>query len=223
VILFSGGLDSTTLLALASTQGWRVHALTVLYGQRHAVEVEAARRIAKQWNVTQHVELDVDLSAFGGSALTSDMPVPKGRDAASMQAGIPATYVPARNTVFLSLALAWAETLSTADIMIGVNAIDYSGYPDCRPAFVQAFEALANLATEAGVDGARFRVHTPLIELSKREIIELGMRLGVNYAETYSCYDPAPDGAACGACDACVLRRKGFVDARVDDPTRYRL
>lgn len=221
VVLFSGGLDSTTLLALAAHDNWRPHALTLRYGQRHAFEVDAARRTAQRWNVARHIELDIDLSAFGGSALTADIDVPKDRSADAMSSDIPVTYVPARNTVFLSLALAWAETLGASDIMIGVNAIDYSGYPDCRPGFIQAFETLANLATKAGVEGARFRVHTPFIDASKREIIELGTRLGVDYAETFSCYDPAPDGGACGRCDACLLRRKGFADAGIPDPTRY--
>jgi 7-cyano-7-deazaguanine synthase len=221
-LLFSGGLDSTTLLALASTEGWRVHALTLRYGQRHAFELDAARRTARRWNVERHLELSVDLAALGGSALTADIAVPKGRSEGEMGAGIPVTYVPARNTVFLSLALAWAETIGAADIFIGVNALDYSGYPDCRPEFIEAFEAMANLATKAGVGGAtQLRVHAPLIALSKREIVELGTRLGVDYADTASCYDPAPDGAACGECDACVLRRKGFAEAGLIDPVRY--
>jgi 7-cyano-7-deazaguanine synthase len=221
-LLFSGGLDSTTLLALASTEGWRVHALTLRYGQRHVFELDAARRTARRWNVERHLELSVDLAALGGSALTADIAVPKGRSEGEMGAGIPVTYVPARNTVFLSLALAWAETIGAADIFIGVNALDYSGYPDCRPEFIEAFEAMANLATKAGVGGAtQLRVHAPLIALSKREIVELGTRLGVDYADTASCYDPAPDGAACGECDACVLRRKGFAEAGLIDPVRY--
>jgi 7-cyano-7-deazaguanine synthase len=222
VLLFSGGLDSTTLLSLALQHGWRVHALTVQYGQRHEVETAAARRIARDAGVAAHVVTGVDLRAFGGSALTADIAVPRGRSAEAIGTGIPVTYVPARNTVLLSLALAWAEVLGARDLFIGVNAIDYSGYPDCRPEFVRAFESLANVATRAAVEGgARFTVHTPLIDLSKKEIVELGTRLGVDYAATVSCYDPAPDGSACGECDACRLRRKGFVDAGVADPTRY--
>lgn len=199
-----------------------MHALTLRYGQRHAFELDAARRTAERWRVARHLEMDVDLAAFGGSALTADIAVPKHRTTPQINAAIPVTYVPARNTVFLSLALAWAETLGASDLFIGVNALDYSGYPDCRPEFIEAFETMANLATKAGVGGAtRFRVHAPLIALSKREIVELGTRLGVEYGDTSSCYDPAPDGAACGACDACILRRKGFVDAGIPDPTRY--
>ena len=221
VVLFSGGLDSTTVLALATRNDWRVHALTVNYGQRHAYELTAARRTVAHWGVAAHRELDVDLRAFGGSALTSGIAVPRSADG-RIGSGIPVTYVPARNTVLLSLALAWAEALGAADIMIGVNALDYSGYPDCRPEFVRAFEALANVATKAGVEGTtRFRVHAPLIDLSKRQIIELGISLGVDYGDTSSCYDPAPDGAACGECDACMLRRKGFAEAGITDPVRY--
>lgn len=222
MLLFSGGLDSTTLLALASRNGWRVHALTIRYGQRHAAELEAARTIAQRWDVARHVVLDIDLRAFGGSALTSHIAVPKERDAKTMGADIPVTYVPARNTIFLSLALAWTETLRAADLFIGVNALDYSGYPDCRPEYVRAFERLANLATKAGVEGTtQFRVHTPLIDMTKRDIVQLGSRLGVDFAATWSCYDPAPDGRACGTCDACVLRQKGFADAGIADPIRY--
>ncbi len=222
VLLLSGGLDSTTLLALATRAGWRVNALTMRYGQRHAREVEVARKVAERHGVVQHVVADIDLRAFGGSALTSDVAVPKGRDTTSMREGIPVTYVPARNTIFLSFALAWAEVLGAADIFIGVNALDYSGYPDCRPEYVRAFETMANLATRAGVEGtARYNVHTPLIALSKREIVELGTSLGVDFSLTTSCYDPAPDGAACGECDACQLRRKGFAEAGIEDPTRY--
>jgi 7-cyano-7-deazaguanine synthase len=221
IVLFSGGLDSTTVLALATKTGWRVHALTVNYGQRHAHELDVARRSAALWRVTGHTEIDVDLRVLGGSALTSDTTVPKHGDGHATT-GIPVTYVPARNTVLLALALAKAETVGAADIMLGVNAVDYSGYPDCRPEFVRAFESLANLATKAGVEGtARFRIHAPLIEMSKRQIIELGVSLGVDYAATSSCYDPTPDGAACGACDACVLRLRGFADAGLTDPARY--
>jgi 7-cyano-7-deazaguanine synthase len=222
VLLFSGGLDSTTLLALVAHNEWRVHALTVRYGQRHANETEAARRLAALYGVASHVVVDVDLRAFGGSALTSDTAVPKGRSDAEMASGIPVTYVPARNTVFLSLALAFAESIGASDLFIGVNAIDYSGYPDCRPEYIRAFEAMANLGTKAGVEGtAKFRVHTPLLDKSKRQIVELGTKLGVDFSQTWTCYDPSPDGAACGACDACVLRKKGFAEAGIADPTRY--
>jgi 7-cyano-7-deazaguanine synthase len=222
VLLLSGGLDSTTVLALASRDGWHVHALSVRYGQRHEHELAAARRIAARYGVAQHIVADVDLRAFGGSALTADIAVPKGRDAQAMGADIPVTYVPARNTVFLSLALAWSEVVGASDIFIGVNALDYSGYPDCRPEFIRAFETMANRGTRAGVEGtSRFTVHTPLIALSKGEIVRLGASLGVDYADTTSCYDPSPDGAACGTCDACVLREKGFAEAGVADPTRY--
>lgn len=220
VVLVSGGLDSTTVLAIAVKEGFRAHALTVRYGQRHEIETEAARRIAKRWRVAEHSIIDVDLRAFGGSALTDDIPVPKDRDLRA-EDGIPATYVPARNTVFLSLALAWAEVIEARDIFIGVNSLDYSGYPDCRPEFIDAFERLANVGTKAGVEGARFRVHTPLITLNKREIIERGIALGVDYADTLSCYDPSVDGAACGTCDSCQLRLRGFREAGMTDPARY--
>jgi 7-cyano-7-deazaguanine synthase len=222
VVLLSGGLDSATVLAAARNNGFRCHALTVAYGQRHAAEVEAARRVAAALGAADHRVFSIDLRAFGGSALTADLPVPRDRSAEEMTAGIPVTYVPARNTVFLSLALAWAETLGAYDVYIGVNAVDYSGYPDCRPEFVRAFEELANLATRAGVEGrGRFRIHAPLIHLSKAEIIGLGQALGVDYGLTHSCYDPAPDGAACGRCDSCRIRRDGFAAAGVPDPTRY--
>ena len=224
VLLLSGGLDSTTLLALARRDGFEVHALSFRYGQRHAHELEAARRAATRYGAADHKVADIDLRLFGGSALTADLPVPKDRDAAAMGSGIPVTYVPARNTIFLSFALAWAEVLGARDIFIGVNARDYSGYPDCRPEFIAAFERMARLATRAGVEGSEhesLRVRTPLMQLQKREIIALGMELGVDYRETTSCYDPASDGAACGRCDACLLRRKGFIELGVDDPTRY--
>ncbi|MBE0593818.1 MAG: 7-cyano-7-deazaguanine synthase QueC [Gemmatimonadales bacterium] len=222
VVLLSGGVDSTTTLAIARSQGFEPYALTLAYGQRHAGEIEAARRVARELGVTRHVVTTIDLRAFGGSALTDDIAVPKDRSAAEMEEGIPVTYVPARNTVFLSFALAWAETLGARDIFIGVNALDYSGYPDCRPAFIEAFQRMANLATKAGVEGTDgFRVHTPLIALSKAEIIRRGLELGVDYARTTSCYDPSPDGAACGHCDACALRLKGFAEAGVMDPIRY--
>jgi 7-cyano-7-deazaguanine synthase len=221
VVLLSGGLDSATCLAWAQGQGFDCHTVAIDYGQRHRVELEAARTVASARGVTDHRELKVDLRAIGGSALTADLPVPKGREESAMAADIPVTYVPARNTVFLALALGMAETLGARDLVAGMNALDYSGYPDCRPEFVSAFERLANLATKAGTEGAQFRVHTPLMELDKAGIIRLGVALGVDYALTHSCYDPAPDGAACGTCDSCQLRRRGFLAAGVPDPTRY--
>jgi 7-cyano-7-deazaguanine synthase len=222
VLLLSGGLDSTTLLALASRDGWNVHALTMRYGQRHSSEIEAARRIAGRYNVAQHIVADIDLRAFGGSALTSEIDVPKARTSEAIGKGIPVTYVPARNTIFLSFALAWAEALHASDIFIGVNALDYSGYPDCRPGYIRAFETMANLATKAGVEGtSTFRIHTPLITHSKADIVKLGAELNVDFAATQSCYDPGHDGAACGECDACQLRKKGFLEAGVTDPTHY--
>jgi 7-cyano-7-deazaguanine synthase len=222
VVLLSGGLDSATALAVARRDGFRCHALTIAYGQRHTAELEAARRVASALGVVEQRVVALDLRAFGGSALTADIPVPLDRTPETMSAGIPITYVPARNTVFLSLALAWAEVLGSFDIYLGVNFVDYSGYPDCRPEFIAAFEQLANLATKAGVENkGRFRIHAPLIQLSKAEIIRLGASLGVDYAMTHSCYDPAADGAACGRCDSCVLRRAGFEAAGIADPTRY--
>jgi 7-cyano-7-deazaguanine synthase len=225
VLLLSGGLDSTTLLALAASQGYAIHALSVGYGQRHASELDAARKIAAQYRVVQHVVSTIDLRAFGGSALTSDEDVPKDRDIAASES-IPVTYVPARNTIFLSLALAWAEVLDARDIFIGVNALDYSGYPDCRPEFISAFEKMAQLATRAGVEAdasePAMRIRTPLIEMTKREIIELGLSLGVDYSMTTSCYDPDADGRACGRCDACQLRLRGFSEAGSKDPAPYR-
>ena len=222
VLLLSGGLDSTTLLALATKEGYTVNALTFRYGQRHEAEIERAKAVATRYGVSRHVIADIDLRPFGGSALTSDIAVPKDRGAVERGHGIPVTYVPARNTIFLSFALAWAEVLGANDIFIGVNAVDYSGYPDCRPQFIRAFESLANLATKAGVEGAtRIAVRTPLIDMSKRDIVALGLSLGVDFAMTTSCYDPAPDGAACGRCDACQLRLKGFAGAGVPDPVRY--
>jgi 7-cyano-7-deazaguanine synthase len=210
------------LLALASAEGYAVHALTFRYGQRHAHEVEAARRIADRFAVRQHVIADIDLRMFGGSALTSDAEVPKDRLPAELSTGVPITYVPARNTIFLSFALAWAEVLGSQDIFIGVNALDYSGYPDCRPEYIRAYERMANLATRAGAeDHMAISIRTPLIDLAKREIIQLGQRLGVDYALTTSCYDPAPDGAACGHCDACQLRLRGFREVGTADPARY--
>jgi len=222
VILLSGGLDSATTLAMARQQGFVLHALSFRYGQRHAVELEAAAAVARQLGVTQHAIAEIDLRFIGGSALTSDLAVPKGRSPAAMAREIPVTYVPARNTIFLSYALAWAEVLGAVDIFIGVNALDYSGYPDCRPEYVAAFQQLANLATRAGVEGGRqLRIHTPLIHLSKREIIAAGLALGVDYALTRSCYDPAPGGLACGQCDSCVLRLMGFRENGLEDPAPY--
>jgi 7-cyano-7-deazaguanine synthase len=216
VVLLSGGLDSYTAAAIAKGQGFTLHALTVRYGQRHAREVDAARRVAAALGVAAHLVLDLDLRGIGGSALTSEVPVPLDRDLSA--ADIPSTYVPARNTIFLSLALGWAEVLNARDLVIGVNALDYSGYPDCRPEFIRAFESLAALATRAGVEGARFRVHTPLMALTKADIIRRGLELGLDYGLTHSCYDPAPDGAACGRCDSCVLRARGFAEAGAPDP-----
>lgn len=214
VLLLSGGLDSTTVLALATEAGYAVNALTFRYGQRHGIEIDRARRIAERYRVARHVVVDIDLRLFGGSALTADLAVPKDRDAATMAEGIPITYVPARNTIFLSFALAWAEVLGASDLLIGVNALDYSGYPDCRPAYIAAYEQMANLATKAGVEGtARTRILTPLIDCSKADIIRTGLGLGVNYDETISCYDPEGDGTPCGRCDACALRAKGFAEA----------
>lgn len=214
VVLLSGGLDSTTVLALATEAGYAVNALTFRYGQRHGIEIARARAIAAQWRVARHVVVDIDLRTFGGSALTADIDVPKDRDTATMGEGIPVTYVPARNTIFLSFALAFAETLGAGDILIGVNALDFSGYPDCRPAYIAAFEAMANLATKAGVEGsARTRILTPLMHLDKAGIIRAGRALGVDYTMTISCYDPSPAGEPCGHCDACLLRAKGFAEA----------
>lgn len=221
VVLLSGGLDSTTTLALAAKAGYQAHALTFRYGQRHELEVEAARQIAATFKVQQHVVADIDLAMFGGSALTDDIEVPKGRGEIEMSDGIPITYVPARNTIFLSFALAWAEVLNVSDIFIGINAVDYSGYPDCRPEFVGAFEHLASLATKAGVEGQHLRVHAPLIDLTKDEIIRRGLNLGVDYGLTRSCYDPNESGAACGDCDSCQLRLAGFATVGIEDPAPY--
>jgi len=214
--LLSGGLDSATAGAMARADGFELYALTVAYGQRHRVELDSARRVARALGVARHLELSLDLAAFGGSALTSDTAVPK--DRALDEPGVPATYVPARNTVFLSLALAWAESLAAFDIVVGVNALDYSGYPDCRPAFIEAFEHLASVATKAGVEGSMFRVHTPLMALSKADIIRRGLALGVDYGITHSCYDPDPDGLPCGHCDSCIIRANGFAECGVPDP-----
>jgi 7-cyano-7-deazaguanine synthase len=224
VVLLSGGLDSTTVLAAALSDGYDVHALSFRYGQRHAVELRAAERIASWYGVRHHRVIDIDLRAFGGSSLTSDIPVPKDRDvsAPAQDQAIPSTYVPARNTIFLSFALAYAEVVGATDIFIGVNALDYSGYPDCRPEYIEAFERVARFATRAGVEGsAPFRLHAPLLRLTKQGIIELGLSLGVDYSLTTSCYDPAPDGAACGHCDACQLRLKGFAENGMSDPVAY--
>lgn len=222
VVLLSGGLDSTTTLAIAQRDGYDAHAMTFRYGQRHEVEVDAARRIAKAAHVSDHVIVDIDLRSFGGSALTSDIAVPKHRIGHATGQGIPITYVPARNTIFLSFALAWAEVLQSRVIYIGVNAVDYSGYPDCRPEYIAAYERMANLATRAGVEGATLRVVTPLIDKTKGEIIRTGVSLGVDYALTSSCYDPTVHGVACGHCDSCLLRLKGFAEAGLKDPIRYR-
>ncbi len=216
VLLLSGGLDSYTAGAIARAEGFRLYAMTVRYGQRHAQELDAARAVAAALAVARHIVIDVDLSAFGGSSLTSDAPVPKDRRLDATD--IPSTYVPARNTVFLSLALGWAEVLGAHDLFIGVNALDYSGYPDCRPEYIAAFEELASLATARGVRGERFRVHAPLQHMTKADIIRRGLTLGVNYALTHSCYDPAPDGRACGRCDSCVLRGAGFAELGIVDP-----
>jgi 7-cyano-7-deazaguanine synthase len=222
VLLLSGGVDSTTTAAIALHEGFDVHALSVRYGQRHAVELEAARRVAERLGIRQHVIVDLDLRAFGGSALTADVSVPKDTPLAEIGARIPATYVPARNTIFLSLALAWAETLGARDIFFGANALDYSGYPDCRPEYLEAYARMADLATRAGVEeGVRLRIHAPLLRLTKAEIVTRGVALGLDYGITSSCYDPAGDGAACGRCEACLLRLKGFAEAGLPDPARY--
>jgi 7-cyano-7-deazaguanine synthase len=215
VVLLSGGLDSYTAAAILKSEGYRLYALSVRYGQRHIRELEAARRVAEALGVERHLELSVDLSSIGGSALTGNIDVPKGR---VIDDRIPVTYVPARNTVLLSLALAWAEALSISDIGIGANALDYSGYPDCRPEYMHAFESMANLATKAGIEGARFRIHAPLMQLGKAQIIRRGLSLGLDYSLTHSCYDPRDDGRPCGRCDSCVLRAKGFAEAGVSDP-----
>jgi 7-cyano-7-deazaguanine synthase len=222
VVLLSGGMDSATTAAIALQEGFDVHALSVRYGQRHAVELDAARRVAERLGIRRHVIVDLDLRAFGGSALTGNMPVPKDTPLAEIGARIPPTYVPARNTIFLSLALAWAETLGARDIFFGANALDYSGYPDCRPEYLEAFARMADLATRAGVEeSARLRIHTPLLRLTKAEIVARGLALGLDYGVTSTCYDPAADGAACGRCEACLLRLKGFQEAGLPDPARY--
>jgi 7-cyano-7-deazaguanine synthase len=222
VVLVSGGLDSATTLAIACERGFECCALTFRYGQRHGVEVEAAQRVVAAQHVTQHVYVDIDLRLFGGSALTADLAVPKARSLEEIGKGIPVTYVPARNTIFLAFALAWAETLSCNDIFIGVNSLDYSGYPDCRPEFIEAFQQLANLATKAGAEGRQhLTIHTPLIHWTKAEIIRHGIALGVDFGLTSSCYDPSPEGVPCGQCDSCLLRQKGFMENGLADPLRY--
>jgi 7-cyano-7-deazaguanine synthase len=222
VVLLSGGLDSATTTAIAHAEGFGVYALSFRYGQRHSMELEAARRVADRLGVVKHVVATIDLALFGGSALTADIPVPKGRDLEAMSHGIPVTYVPARNTIFLSFALAWAEVLGAEDIFIGVNALDYSGYPDCRPEYIEAYQRMADLATAAGVEGRqRVTIHTPLLYLTKAEIIRRGMELGVDYSLTITCYEPSLGGEACGACDACLLRLRGFEEAGLTDPAPY--
>ncbi len=221
VVLLSGGLDSSTVLAIAADEGFALHAISFRYGQRHAVELEAAREIASRAGVRRHVEAEIDLRMFGGSALTAEIEVPKERELAAMSDGIPVTYVPARNTVFLSFALAWAEVLGADDVFIGVNALDYSGYPDCRPEYITAYAQMANLATKRGVEGHRLTIHTPLIDLTKAQIIKRGLELGVDYSLTRSCYDPTPAGEACGSCDSCQLRLRGFAANGISDPAPY--
>jgi len=222
VVLLSGGLDSATALAVALAEGFEVYAMSFRYGQRHAVELESARRIAEAYALEKHLVVDIDLRAIGGSALTDQIEVPKRRSSLEMSSAIPVTYVPARNTIFLSFALAWAERLSAQDIFIGVNALDYSGYPDCRPEYIEAFENMANLATREGVEGRmRLKINTPLIAMTKAEIIKTGIKLGVDYSLTHSCYDPGVDGLACGRCDSCLLRLRGFAEAGTADPLRY--
>lgn len=222
VVLSSGGLDSTTAIAIAKSEGYEIYSLSFRYGQRHVIELEAAQRVAEALGARKHMVIDLDLRKIGGSALTDKMDVPKARSEEEMNKGIPITYVPARNTIFLSHALAWAEVLEASDIFIGVNAIDYSGYPDCRPLYIRAFENMANLALKAAVEGRiKINIRTPLIQMSKAEIIRRGVELGVDYRLTHSCYDPSPQGKACGQCDSCLIREKGFREARIPDPTIY--
>jgi 7-cyano-7-deazaguanine synthase len=222
VVLLSGGLDSATVLAIAKNQGYDIFALSFNYGQRHDIELRCAEKIAKQFGAEKHIIIDIDLRKFGGSALTADIDVPKNRSGEASNGAIPITYVPARNTIFLSFALAWAEVIGSADIFIGVNSVDYSGYPDCRPEFIDAYQAMANTAIKAAVEGdMRIKIHTPLMNMSKAEIILCGTKLGVNYSDTITCYDPAVDGRSCGECDACILRKKGFQNAGIPDPTQY--
>jgi len=222
IVLSSGGIDSTTAMAIAKHDGFKIYSLSFFYGQRHAFELNAAQKVANAIGVTEHLVLNIDLTPIGGSSLTGNIDVPKDRGEQEMTREIPVTYVPARNTIFLSFALAWAEVLKSSDIFIGVTAIDYSGYPDCRPEYIEAFERMANLATKAGVEGTtKIRIRTPLIRLTKAQIIQKGIELGVDYGLTHSCYDPSPQGLACGKCDSCFLRRKGFKEAGVSDPTGY--
>jgi 7-cyano-7-deazaguanine synthase len=223
VVLLSGGLDSSTTLAIANSQGYALYALTFRYGQKHEIEIEAAKKVAAHLAVAQHIIADINLRIFGGSALTGDMEVPKARQMEEISDGIPVTYVPARNTILLSFALAWAETLPATDIFIGVNAVDYSGYPDCRPEYIEAYQRMANLATRVGVEGKqKLTIHAPLIFMSKAKIIKTGVKMGVDYSLTNTCYDPTPDGIPCGECDACILRLKGFKEAGMEDPLKYR-
>lgn len=221
VVLLSGGLDSTTLLAYAKDKGFDCHAISFSYGQRHQTELACAKEIANSYAVTDHKVIKIDLRAFGGSALTTEMKVPKGRSMAEMDKEIPITYVPARNTIFLSFALAYAEVVSACDIFIGVNAVDYSGYPDCRPEYIEAYETMANLATKSGIEGQKLKINTPLLNLKKSEIIKLGLDIGVDYAKTFTCYDPNEAGISCGSCDSCLLRKKGFQDLGISDPIEY--
>ncbi len=221
VVLCSGGVDSTTVLAIAQEQGYSLYSLSFCYGQRHKIELSAARKVAQAFNVARHLILDIDLGKIGGSALTENVEVPKDRSLNDIAGGIPTTYVPARNTIFLSYALAWAEVLNIYDIFIGVTAVDYSGYPDCRPEYIEAFETMANLATKTGVERRMIRINAPLIHLSKAQIIKKGRQMGVDYSLTHSCYDPTMDGKACGRCDSCKLRRKGFQEAGIVDPASY--
>lgn len=222
VVLLSGGIDSATTLAIAKKQGYKIYAISFDYGQRHSTELEKAAKIAELFKTEKHVVVEIDLRKFGGSALTDSIPIPKDRKENEISQGIPPTYVPARNTIFLSLALGWAEILEAEDIFIGVNAIDYSGYPDCRPEYIEAFQKMASLATKAGVEGkSKIKIHTPLIKMSKTEIIKKGTELGVDFSLTHSCYDPLPSGNPCGRCDSCILRLKGFHDAGIKDPLKY--
>lgn len=222
VVLSSGGIDSTTVMAIAKQEGFEIYSLSFFYGQRHSFELDAARKVADTLGVAEHLVINIDLKKIGASALTEDIEVPKDRDEQKMAEQIPVTYVPARNTIFLSYALAWAEVLQTSDIFIGVNSIDYSGYPDCRPEYIKAFEHMANLATKAGVEGlTKIKIRVPLIHMTKAQIIKRGIELAVDYELTHSCYDPFPDGLACVRCDSCIIRRRGFKEAGIKDPTRY--